>query len=226
MEKLNSLRKRPALYLPYREMGMSCTQPLWDTTEGKFGPFAGDVLIGDVNTPMINRGTLEKVDGQYQGAIYHLINDKILGGGSNRLLFDEKGRLWVGQTARGWATGQGLKLVEWNKTTAMNYDEISLTKDGFKITWTQPVDPDTIQKLKLSSWVFQYTGDYSAKREKPLEHKILSAKMGADNKTIEVVVEGLEADRVVQVEDAGVLSTSGEAVQFGKAFYTLNRLRK
>jgi len=226
LEKLNSLRKRPALHLPYREMGMSCTQPLWDTAEGNFGPFAGDVLIGDVNTPMINRGTLEIVDGQYQGAAYHFINDKALGGGSNRLLFDEKGRLWVGQTARGWATGEGLKLIEWNKTVAMNYREISLTKTGFQITWTQPVNPATIANLKFSSWVYQYTGDYSAKREQRLDHKILSAKMGEDDRTVVFEVEGLEPDRIVQVEDAGVQSSAGEKVRFGKAFYTLNRLRK
>jgi hypothetical protein len=203
---------------------MSCTAPVWDTTSGKFGPFQGDVLIGDVNTPRITRGTLEKVDGQYQGAVYYFIDDPMLGGGSNRMLFDKQGRLWVGQTARGWATGYGLKLVEWNKNTALNYDEISLTKTGFRITWTQPVNPETISNLKLSSWVYEYTGNYSAKRLEPREHQILSAKLSDDGRTVELEVEGLEADRVVQFENQGVKSVSGADAPFAKAFYTLNRL--
>ncbi|MFT5466653.1 MAG: hypothetical protein ACI8UO_001753 [Verrucomicrobiales bacterium] len=225
IEKLNELRKRPALYLPYREMGASCTAPTWDTTEGKFGPFAGDVLIGDINTPMINRGSLELVDGQYQGAAYHFINDGELGGGSNRLLFDPKGRLWVGQTARGWANGHGLKVVEWSGESKLNYEEISLTKTGFRVTWTQPVDPDTITKLKLTSWICEYTKNYGSGRLEKRDHPIASAKLAEDGRTVDLVVEGLEADRLVQFENQGVKSAAAEDVQFGKAWYTLNRLR-
>jgi hypothetical protein len=226
IEKLNALRKRPALYLPYREMGASCTAPTWDTTGGKFGPFAGDVLIGDINTPMINRGSLELVDGQYQGAAYHFINDAALGGGSNRLLFDEQGRLWVGQTARGWASGHGLRVIEWSGESALNYEEISLTEDGFQIRWTQAVDPETISRLKISSWVCEYTKNYGSGRLDRRDHAILSASLGEDALTATFVVEGLEADRLVEFQSEGVRTPDGQGLEFPKAWYTLNRLRK
>jgi len=35
--------ERPAIWFPYGRMGQSASEPKWDTTAGKFGPFAGQV---------------------------------------------------------------------------------------------------------------------------------------------------------------------------------------
>ena len=226
IEKLNSLRKRPALYLPYREMGMSCTAPRWDTTGGKFGPFAGHVLIGDVNTPKINRATLEKVDGQFQGAAYPFIQAGELGGGSNRMAFHPKtGALYVGQTARGWASGHGLKIIEWTGKTAMGLQEVSLTKGGFKITFTQPAAEVKAESFRIDSWVPEYTGNYGSKRLDRKKHQASGVKLSADGLVAEFAVEGMAGDRLFQIEVRDVVSKSGGAMQNGKAYYTLNRLR-
>ena len=45
VEELDRMRTRAAVVFPYGEMSNSPTQPLWDNTGGKFGPFAVPFLI-------------------------------------------------------------------------------------------------------------------------------------------------------------------------------------
>src|SRR5262249_27419802 len=37
----------PCIWFPYSRMGQSASEPIWDTTGGKFGPFAGQCFVGD-----------------------------------------------------------------------------------------------------------------------------------------------------------------------------------
>ena len=204
---------------------MSCTAPRWDTSGGKFGPFSGHVLIGDVNTPKINRGTLEKVGGQYQGAAYPFIDAGALGGGSNRMAFHPKtGKLYVGQTARGWASGHGLKLIEWTGNTSMGLHTVSLTKAGFKISFTKPAGAVDPAAFKINSWIYEYTGAYGAKRLDGKTHKVTEAKLSADGTNVEITVEGLGPDRVVQIDASGIKGKDGEVMRYSKAYYTLNKM--
>ena len=47
-------------------MANSPTQPLVDSTQGKFGPFAGQMLIGEMNKPRIIRIITERIGGKIQ----------------------------------------------------------------------------------------------------------------------------------------------------------------
>ncbi len=76
LETLASLRTREAVALPHGALGGSPGEPVWDTTGGKFGPFAGQVFIGDF-TKLISRVYLEKVAGEYQGAAFPFIRDAV-----------------------------------------------------------------------------------------------------------------------------------------------------
>jgi len=60
----------PCIWFPYGRMGQSASEPRWDTTGGKFGPFAGQCFVGDQCTSVIMRVALEKVNGRYQGACF------------------------------------------------------------------------------------------------------------------------------------------------------------
>jgi hypothetical protein len=51
-------------------------------------------------------------------------------------------------------------------------------------------------------------------------------KLSADGLVAEFAVEGMAGDRLFQIEVRDVVSKSGGAMQNGKAYYTLNRLRK
>jgi mono/diheme cytochrome c family protein/glucose/arabinose dehydrogenase len=76
LETLTQLRTPEAVALPHGAMGGSPGEPVWDTTGGKFGPFSGQVFIGDF-TKLISRVFLEKVAGEYQGACFPFIRDAV-----------------------------------------------------------------------------------------------------------------------------------------------------
>lgn len=72
--RLEEMRTPPTLVLPHGSMGGSPGEPVWDTTGGNFGPFAGQVFIGDF-TKLISRVDLEQVAGEYQGACFPFLRD-------------------------------------------------------------------------------------------------------------------------------------------------------
>ncbi|RBP46482.1 mono/diheme cytochrome c family protein [Roseimicrobium gellanilyticum] len=76
LEALTQMRTPEAVALPHGAMGGSPGEPVWDTTGGKFGPFMGQIFIGDF-TKLISRVFLEKVSGEYQGACFPFIRDAV-----------------------------------------------------------------------------------------------------------------------------------------------------
>ena len=60
----------PAVLLPYKKMGQSASGIACDTTGGKFGPFQGQLFVGDQTFSTVMRVALEKVKGHYQGACF------------------------------------------------------------------------------------------------------------------------------------------------------------
>lgn len=74
VELLEEIRTPESVVLPHGSMGGSPGKPVWDTTEGAFGPFANQVFIGDF-TKLIMRVDLEKINGEYQGAVFPFIRD-------------------------------------------------------------------------------------------------------------------------------------------------------
>ena len=138
------------------------------------------------------------------------------------------GQLYVGQTARGWASGEGLELVEWTGETAMDVFEVSLIKTGFRVTFTKPAGPSAADpsKYQISSWVCEYTKNYGSKRMETEQHSVSAAKLSADGKSVELTVENLAEDRLVHLRCKEVTSRDGQKVKFGEAYYTLNRLRE
>ncbi|MDZ7879305.1 MAG: hypothetical protein U5L45_16610 [Saprospiraceae bacterium] len=62
--------KPPSVWLPHGVLGVSTSELITDDTKGSFGPFAGQVFVGDQGISKIARVFLEKVNGQYQGASF------------------------------------------------------------------------------------------------------------------------------------------------------------
>ena len=110
-------------------------------TNGKFGPFSGQLFIGEMNRDRILRVMLEKVDGEFQGACIPFIDGHGLRTGNNRLAFAPDGSLWVGQISfGGWPGEPGMQRIVFTGDTPMDVYTMNLTRKGFDLTFTQPVD--------------------------------------------------------------------------------------
>jgi len=226
-EALLKQRKRPAAFLPHGVMGNSTSQPLWDTTDGRFGPFAGQVLVGDVQNGRLSRICLEKVDGEYQGAAIPFIYNRF-GGGVNRLVFDPEGTLWVGFTGRGWAAGEGLKKVRYTGVVPAEIHKIQLLRKGFRLTFTQPMDPATLKQLdhySIRHFELAWQPAYGTSPSKVANVKPVAAKVSADGRSVELELPELLAEKVYEFHVDGLRTEANQPLEHPMAFYTLNRLQ-
>lgn len=138
LETLAQMSEKPVVWIPHVEVANSPGNPEWDTTKGQFGPFSGQIFIGDQTQSNVFRVLLDKVNGKYQGAVINFMNK--FQSGNIRAEFDVNGQLWIGQTARGWGAQGGkpfgLEKVVWDGTNPFELLAIKLTKSGFKLTFT------------------------------------------------------------------------------------------
>jgi len=227
-EELLKLRKRPAAFLPHGVMGNSTSQPIWDTTGGKFGPFTGQILVGDVQNGRLSRVCLEKVGGEYQGAAIPLIYDRF-GGGVNRLIFDSDGVLWVGFTGRGWAAGEGLKKVTYSGIVPPEILNIRLLADGFRMTFTRPLDRKSAANPDLYSlrhFELAWQAAYGTAPGQSTNVKPTAVRVSPDGLSVELTLPEILPEKIYEFHVDGLRTESGNALEHPMAFYTLNHLVK
>lgn len=221
----------PCVWFPYGRMGQSISEPIWDTTSGKFGPFAGQMLVGDQNKSIVMRVYLEKVNGRFQGACFPFRSG--FASGVNRLTFGPDASLYVGMTDRGWgSTGgkpYGLQRLVYTGVLPFEIHAMKLTKDGFDLTFTKPLDATTAEKLtayNLSSFTHNYWGTYGSPEVDRKAEKIQGVTLSADKKMVSLKVDGLHIGRIYEVNLDGIKATDGDKVLHPVGYYTVNDLVK
>jgi hypothetical protein len=219
----------PCIWFPYGRMGKSVSQPTWDTTEGKFGPFAGQCFVGDQTNSVVMRVALEKVNGTYQGACFPFRSG--LQCGVNRVAFAPDGSLFAGQTNRGWGSlggkPYGLQRLIFTGKTPFEMHHIALTKSGFDITFTQPVDPKSVAMPgSVGSYTYAYLGQYGGPEVDRRSEPLTDVKLSADGRTLSVSGPNLRKGRVYEIQLDGVKSATGDKLLHSEAYYTLNELVK
>jgi glucose/arabinose dehydrogenase len=164
--ELEKRRTPTAVWFPQGSMANSPTQPLL-IPEG-FGPFAGQLLVGEMNRARIVRVMLEKVNGVVQGACTPFLDDSGLARGVNRLAFGPDQTLWTGHTHLSWAGGEGMSRITWNpKGRFQDVQDISLQPQGFELEFLQPVSPEELKQVTLRRYTFAYHAAYgSPEKEK------------------------------------------------------------
>jgi hypothetical protein len=218
----------PAIWFPYGRMGQSASEPVWDTTGGKFGPFAGQCFVGDQTRSTVMRVALEKVNGVYQGACFPFRNG--LQCGVNRLAFGPDGALYVGQTNRGWGSvggkPYGLQRIAFAGDVPAEIHHVTLTKTGFDLTFTKPVADVTPEAVTLKSFTYIYYSQYGCPEMDPRGEKVTAAKLSLDRKTVSLAVAGLKPGRVYEFRLPDVKTADGAPILHPEAYYTLNELAK
>src|SRR5262249_52682697 len=154
-----------AVLFPYAKMGQSASGIDCDLSAGKFGPFQKQLFVGDQTHSTVMRVFLEKVNGCYQGACFPFQAGFSSGVGPVRQGKD--GSLFVGGTSRGWGS-RGTKpfsveRLVWTGKVPFEVHEMRAKPDGFELTFTQAVDPETAGKVKsyrLETYTYIYQATY------------------------------------------------------------------
>ncbi len=203
-EKVQDKRTNAIVLLPHNRVANSPGNPAWDTTKGKFGAFAGQMLMGDQTQSNLLRIAIQKVDGIEQGSAMPFIDG--LESGVMRPLFLPDNSLLLGQTGRGWQAKGGhvasLQRIFWDgKTIAPAILQMLATPSGFALELTQPIDDKiTADDLKslvmLQSWVYRDAPDYGSDELDVTQETIKLVSLSADRKTVNVDLASLAQKQV------------------------------
>ena len=226
VEDFDKLRTLPTIWLPHKEIANSPGNPVFDTTKGKFGPFSGQIFVGDQGLANIFRCGIEKVAGEYQGWCINFIDN--LQAGVVRVAFDDNGALWAAQCSRGWR-GKGKVISGLQKITfkegkkVFSFHSMKLTDDGFSLSFTAPLKDKDIS-LVIKSWEYNYGPQYGSPKVKEANIDIAKVSLSKDKKTIFLKCK-LETKRVYSFDLQNLSSLTGKKLVNSKVFYTLNKLK-
>lgn len=215
-----------AVYLPQNEISNSPTQPLL-MPEGR--DFAGDMLLGELTLGGINRVSLEKVNGEWQGAVYRFSQG--FEAGVNRIEWAPDGSLYVGciGASGNWSwngTTSGLQRLSPKAGALKNFeiDRVEATTNGFRIRYTKPVPAATLNNpanFTIRQWTYSPSQVYGGSKVNETTLPVTTSAASPDRKSVELTVPGLSEGYVVYLK-SDLVSDFGEAIWSSEAWYTLN----
>ncbi|MFC8926554.1 family 16 glycoside hydrolase [Streptomyces albidoflavus] len=220
---------KPVLWLPQNEVANSPSAPL-QLTEGRF---AGQMLFGDVTYGGIQRAYLEKVDGEYQGAVFRLTQG--LEAGVNRISMGPDGAIYAGGLGAGGNWGQegkltyGLQKLTPSGDKAFDMLAMRAKPGGFEVEYTEPLSEETAANLaesyQIEQWAYAPTADYGGPKIDEETLSVSEATLSEDGRTVTLSVPGLKANRVVHLRSPRPFSSAeGTELWSTEAWYTLNSL--
>jgi len=228
LQVLDSMRTRGAVLFPHGIMANSPTQPLCDITGGKFGPYSGQLLVGEMNKERIVRVMLERVGGELQGACIPFFDGNGLRKGNNRLTFAPDGSLWIGQNSHGWLGDQGIQRIVFTGKQPADVYSMNLTEKGFDLTFTQPLDESTVTdpaNFKFRHYFYKYHNKYGSDQFDVQNVPVTAVKISEDRKRISLTLSTLKSGYVYELNLGDIKTANGAELANKLICYTLNRLK-
>jgi glucose/arabinose dehydrogenase len=217
----------PAIWFPYFTMSRSSTEPVWDTTGGKFGPFAGQCFIGELTESLVMRANLEEVKGRMQGCVFLFRTGFQCG--PNRLVFAPDGSLIVGETNRGWGSvgGRpfGVERIAYTGKVPFEMHSMNITPTGWDVHFTQPIDrakAEAAATYFLESYTYHYWSTYGSDEIDRKQNPIGKISVSADGKTVSLTVPERVKKHVFHLQLKGLTSADGAPLLHADAYYTMN----
>ncbi len=220
----------PAVWLPHGILGISNSEIMVDKTGGKFGPFEGQIFVGDQGQSKISRIFLEKVNGEYQGASFDFRNN--FQSGVLRMTWGHDGSLFVGETNRGWGSAgeknEGFQRLIWNGKMPFEMKAVRAMPDGFEIEFTKPVDRASAENLSNyvpRSFLYKYHPVYGSPPSGVKDMSIKGVKVSSDGLKVRIVMDDLRQYFIHELTLGGVVDADKkDHLVHPTAYYTLNSI--
>ncbi|MBC6993681.1 plastocyanin/azurin family copper-binding protein [Neolewinella lacunae] len=220
--------KLPAVWFPHGILGISTAAIITDRTEGGFGPFTNQMFVSDQGQSKIMRVALEKVNGEYQGAVFPFVEG--FSSGLLRLSFNQDNTLYAGQTARGWAATGGeefaLERLRWTGKVPFEMYKITAAESGFLIEFTAPVDAATVRNssFTVQNFTYRYHHNYGSPTVDIQANPVSAATLEPDGKTVRLTLADFRPGYIYEVKVSGVRAAAGTRLLHDFAYYTLNAI--
>jgi hypothetical protein len=215
------------ILFPYGKMGQSAAGIDCDLSGGKFGPFEKQLFVGDQTHSTVMRVFLEKVNGRYQGACFPFRQG--FSCGIVPVCFGPDGSLFGGGTNRGWGSrgtkAFSLERLVWTGKVPFEIHEMRAKHDGFEVTFTKEVDPQSaadLKSYKLMTYTYIYRADYGSPEVDQTYPTIDQVEVAADKKSVRLHVSQLQEGHIHELQAPGLRSLDGLPLLHKEAHYTMN----
>ncbi len=232
-DPLDRLRDTPpVVWLPQGEIGNSPSQP--QLIPDGHGPYAGQLVFGDVTHGGLKRVFVEEIDGTAQGAAFRFMQG--FEAGINRLVVGPDGALYAGgigstgnwqEDGKGWF---GLQRLRFNGTATFDLRAVRARSDGFEIELTAPlhdaVSPSPAD-VRVRRWRYVATADYGGPKLDEVDVPVESVARSDDGLRLRVKLGDMRPGFVHHLRlSAGLVSAAGSPLRGPEAWYTLNVVPK
>ncbi len=222
------VEKPPVIWLPQNEIANSPSQP----AIMHHGPYEGQMLHGEITHGGIKRDFVEKVNGEYQGAVFRFSQG--LEVGINRLEWGPDGALYASGLGGDQDFGHqghyfGLQRLTYNGHPAFEMLAIRAKSNGLEIEFTKPLrtgDGTMPDDYKIQQWYFIWTKEISSQEKRDLENlEVVSVSPSDDRKRVFLELAGMKAGHVLYVQlQPTFLSADNEQLWSNEGWYTLNAI--
>jgi len=221
--------KAPAIWFPHTILGISTSDMLYDTGKGKFGPFEGQLFVGDQGHSKVMRVYMEKVNGVYQGAAFNFVEG--FSSGILRMIWGSDNSMFVGMTSRGWSsTGKkmfGLQRLVWSGKTPFEIKTMKAKDDGFELEFTKPVQKIMVENpesYRFTTFTYKYHYKYGSPIVDQQKAQVKKAVLSDDLRTVRLWVDGMRLGFIHQLKIPDIKSKTGEQLLHDTGYYTLNEV--
>ncbi|MEM7262775.1 MAG: hypothetical protein AAF488_12350 [Planctomycetota bacterium] len=218
-----------AVVFPYIRMGRSISAFTVDRSEGKFGPFAGQMFLGDYTLSIVMRATTERVNGVWQGACYPFREG--LSTGILDTHFTAAGQMICGGTNRGWPVRGiepfALERLEWTGKMPFEIERITIEPDGFRVRFTKAVDTATGSdpaSYQVSTFTHIYHGAYGGPEVDRTEPQVKAVELAEDGLSAKLALDKLRRGHVHEFDLGELRDRQGEPLLHRHAYYTVNEI--
>jgi len=222
---------RPVVWLPHGNalatVSVSPTQPVYLRN----GVFKGQMIAGDNNMGTLQRYFLEKVGGEFQGAVFRFSGG--IRAAAHRIVEGPDSALYIGGIGAtstewgGWAWGSrqhGLQRMK--ETGAPFFDVLRVRSTGattFEIDFTEPLDSASVANFpQAQQWNYTPALAYGSGKGTTQTLTVQAVALSADRKTVTVTLPGMIQYNVIHVRWSGLTTSSGRPLLTDRMWYTLN----
>lgn len=222
--------KPPVLWMPTSEVSNSPSQPV----TFRMGPFQeGHMVFGDVHHGGLQRVFVEKVKGEYQGAIFRFTQG--LEAGINRLSWGPDGNLYMAGLGAGGDFGHkgqccGLQRLSYNGRSTLDIISVRAKMNGMEIEFTEPLRTgDGIYNSDYTIQQFWYETAEDVPEggvKNDIETlSVRSVNIAPDRKKVFLEIDGMKKEHVVYIKiNKPFISETGNRLWAGETWYTLNNI--
>ena len=228
------LEKQPAVWLPYHLSPSASGIATIETNA--FGPFKGQMLVGDFQFGAVQRVYLEKVNGVWQGAVWPFASG--FNGPVNRLSMGPDGRLYAGGCRRTWPAAKpqeySLDRVTFTGVLPFEVKRVQARADGFALTFTEPIVPSAALapgRFSVSQFTYRHIDKYGSpiinhagQNDRETELPVTDVQVSGDRRILTLKIENLRAGFVTKVSAPPLRNTAGAELRHPSFYYTLNEI--